>query len=306
MVVFLMSLAHLAFAWISLSTFQSFSSTCVVQASNAIDTSNGSNAAIGITADGNTVSNPNPLSISANIASLSKSKQHHRRASPPLPIEGTVNWVRLKSRASSMFTPRHSHATCIFPCPNVDDDEDEDSKDDNESTNNDNNNEDDTNNGSSSKTSNQTKPKRKKCIWLTGGRTEPYRTFDLQMDDQTAAIWYSADGGTWNKVKNIHGDFLPGIGNHDAKIGGEVAPWYSRYGHSLDTLTIVSKDNSDSIGEEDQIMVLMGGYQPIASNDVWISPNGSSWFFVGHAPWPERAYHATTVFANKLYIMSMA
>jgi hypothetical protein len=82
-------------------------------------------------------------------------------------------------------------------------------------------------------------------------------------------------------VLDITGDFLYGVGNYDAKIGGEVAPWYGRFGHSLDAIDI----DDDSI---DDILLLMGGFNPIASNDVWISTNGTSWFFVHYADWPER------------------
>jgi len=55
------------------------------------------------------------------------------------------------------------------------------------------------------------------------------------------------------------------------------------YGHSLDAL------DTDGDGISD-IMVLMGGYEPEESNDVWISPNGSMWYFAGFVPWPRRAY----------------
>ena len=58
--------------------------------------------------------------------------------------------------------------------------------------------------------------------------------------------------------------------------------------------------NNDGV---DDIMVLIGGYEPVESNDIWISPNGSAWFFAGHAPWPARAYHATVVSQRKLWII---
>ena len=181
----------------------------------------------------------------------------YNRQSPPSPIAGTVNWEAVTTQDSTMFSPRHSHATCIFPCPN--------------NVGND-------------------------CMWLTGGRTEPYRTFDLKMEDRTADVWWSEDGRKWKKVSNLTGDFLDGIGNFDAKYGGEVAPWFSRYGHSLDAL------DTDGDGISD-IMVLMGGYEPEESNDVWISPNGSIWHFAGYAPWPRRAYHATLVSRGKLWMI---
>ena len=68
------------------------------------------------------------------------------------------------------------------------------------------------------------------------------------------------------------------------------------YGHSLDAL------DTDGDGISD-IMVLMGGYESEESNDVWISPNGSIWYFAGFAPWPRRAYHATLVTRGKLWMI---
>jgi hypothetical protein len=171
------------------------------------------------------------------------------------PFEGTVNW-KLLEKSREMFSPRHSHATCVFRCPH--------------------------------------NPTRK-CLWLTGGATQPYRAWNLKMEDRASDVWYSEDGSNWKKIKNLTGDFLDGVGNFDAKIGSDVAPWYSRFGHSLDTFDV----DADGI---DDFMVLMGGYEPTVSNDVWVSPNGTLWNFVGYAPWPERAYHSTFKLNGDLYI----
>ena len=192
-----------------------------------------------------------------NGYSLTNESFNYKRPSPPSLVEGTINWKRLSPDGPNIFSPRHSHATCVFKCPN------------------------DSN---------------KNCIWLTGGRTELYRTFNLQMEDRTADIWWSEDGSSWNKAMEIYGDFIQGIGNFDAKVGGEVAPWYSRYGHSMDAI------DTDGDGTND-LMVLMGGLSPMPSNDIWISPNGTTWFFERNAVWSERAYHATTVFKNRLLVM---
>lgn len=175
------------------------------------------------------------------------------RKSPPL--EGTVNW-KLLEKSREMFSPRHSHATCVFRCPH--------------------------------------NPTRK-CLWLTGGATQQYRTWNLKMENRASDVWYSEDGRHWNKIKNLTGDFLDGVGNFDAKIGSDVAPWYSRFGHSLDTFDV----DGDGI---DDFMVLMGGYEPTVSNDIWISPDGSIWNFVGYASWPKRAYHSTFKMNGDLYI----
>lgn len=97
-------------------------------------------------------------------------------------------------------------------------------------------------------------------------------------------------------MTELHGDFLPGIGNGDAKVGGSVAPWFSRYGHSLNAM------DYDGDGHAD-IMILTGGFSPLPSNDVWVTRDGISWHFEGHAPWPKRAYHGASVYQSKLWIL---
>ena len=93
------------------------------------------------------------------------------------------NWTILSGLAQ--FSPRHSHATCIFRCP--------DGSNDN-------------------------------CIWLTGGVSDLHRAFNLEMENENSDIWWSKDGANWNQITKMYGDFLQGIGNEDAKIGGSTAP----------------------------------------------------------------------------------
>ena len=152
------------------------------------------------------------------------------RDSPKAPIPGTQNWKKLL-QGQRHFTPRHSHATCIFPCPSP--------------------------------------SVQKDCIWLTGGYSDTYRTFNLELSERNADVWFSEDGSEWNPVLNLDGDFIQGVGNYDAKVGGAVAPWYSRYGHSLNAMDA----NGDGIPD---VMILTGGFNPIVSNDVWISTNGTT------------------------------
>ncbi len=253
-------------------------------------------------------SNLNPMTTNKMLLGYSFTKENlpYERKSPPLPIGGTINWERLgnilyeegigmgtstsstnsatssstSKSASVKFTPRHSHATTVFHCPYQDGIIHENNR--TSSSNVD---------GETDRRSNS-----KQCLWLTGGRTDPYRTYELEIEDRTADVWYSENGGQWSKVMELSGDFINGVGNFNAKHNAEVAPWYSRYGHSLTSLDV----DDDGI---DDIMILMGGYDPIPSNDIWVSPNGTSWHFCGYAPWAERAYHSTSVFQKKLYIM---
>ena len=155
------------------------------------------------------------------------------------------------------LSPRHSHATTVFKCPD-----------------------------SSSK----------RCLWVTGGYSEFHRTWDLELENENCDVWYSEDGDAWTQVNDLQGDFLQGIGNWDAKTSSSVAPWYSRYGHSLDAL------DGDGDGIADA-MVLVGGNNPLPSNDVWISLTGKDWKFDGFAPFSKRAYHGSAVYQNKLFVI---
>jgi len=182
---------------------------------------------------------------------------------------GTRNWKKLK-HGSQSFTRRNGHATTIYKCPIVA----------------------------------NTKPGTM-CIWLIGGRSEEYQAYDLEFTRRNADIYYSTDGNEWFQVGwqvgNLEGDFIDGIGNFDAKFPGKrpVAPFYSRFGHTLDAVDI------DGDGETDA-MILIGGYNPEPSNDVWISVDGINWSFDGYAPFTERAWHATAIFKGQLVIVGGA
>jgi hypothetical protein len=51
---------------------------------------------------------------------------------------------------------------------------------------------------------------------------------------------------------------------------GPIPPWFKRYGHSLDAVDI----NGDGVSD---VMILMGGYSPSPSNDIWITEDGVNW-----------------------------
>ena len=206
------------------------------------------------------LSNCQALDI-VNTVKVKRSDYDYHRDNPRYPIKGTNNWKLLIPEDSSLrFTPRFGHATCIFKCPT----------------------------GFSGE-----------CIWLTGGHSDLYQTFDMRFSDKNADVWWSKDGESWHKMRNLKGDYKFGIGNWDAKVPGPVAPWYSRFGHSLNALDA----NNDGVTDA---MVLTGGDSPIPSNDVWISPDGEHWYFDGYAPWSERSHHASALFQGELWIIGGA
>ena len=154
-------------------------------------------------------------------------------------------------------------------------------------------------------------------IWLTGGRSDLYNMYNMQFSFKNADVWHSNDGsklsftcrlyictdddihcdihiGTWVQEALLYGDFY--AQNKLVKQPGVIAPWYERFAHSMDALDL------DGDGVTD-IMLLAGGYSPEPSNDVWITPDGVTWFYCGLAPWSPRAWHSTTVYNNTLFIM---
>lgn len=128
-------------------------------------------------------------------------------------------------------------------------------------------------------------------IWLTGGRSNVYNTYNYQNSYQTADVWYSEYGDTWTQQTELIGDFY--AQNSDVKQPGLIAPWYSRFGHTLDSVTM----------NDIEYMILTGGFAPDPMNDVWITTDGSNWVYCNLAPWSPRAWHATALFQNKLYLM---
>lgn len=58
--------------------------------------------------------------------------------------------------------------------------------------------------------------------------------------------------------------------NDDVVQPGEIAPFYQRYGHSLDPVDI----DGDGV---DDLMIMLGGFASSPSNDQWVSPDGQNW-----------------------------
>ena len=113
-------------------------------------------------------------------------------------------------------------------------------------------------------------------MYVTGGHSEVYYTNRLIQTPARSDVWRSSDGSAWEQVV-------------------AEAPWKTRYGHSLTPFTPTG-------GSE--MLVLMGGYSPIPSNDVWITTDGETWEErESVAPWSGRAWHCSAVFNDKLWIM---
>ena len=73
---------------------------------------------------------------------------------------------------------------------------------------------------------------------------------------------------------DLTGDFH--LQNFDAVDPGSLAPWYARFGHTLDVLNV-----TDHSGVTVELMILAGGYTPDPDNDVWVTEDGSeSWVWL--------------------------
>lgn len=105
-------------------------------------------------------------------------------------------------------------------------------------------------------------------LWVVGGRGELYQTYNLRYQNRRGDVWSSPDGQTWMQSNELTGDLQ--LQNFDAVDPGALAPWYARFGHTLD---VVQATNHSGVLTE--LMVLAGGYTPDPDNDVWVTEDGS-------------------------------
>lgn len=153
-------------------------------------------------------------------------------------------------------------------------------------------------------------------IWLVGGRSKEYKKWDLSNSYRRADVWYSHNGQWWIQEEKLFGDFYHQ--NSDVLIPGPVAPWWERFGHSLDTMQVMNRTRNGELDEDmiPEAMVLFGGYAPDPMNDLWVSLNGNTWNKVFLPPnsdkiienvmntWPTpRAYHGSCIFQGALWIV---
>lgn len=104
-------------------------------------------------------------------------------------------------------------------------------------------------------------------LWVVGGTGEPYQTHRLNFQNRRGDVWSSSDGIAWRQSEDLTGDFY--LQNYDAVNPGSLAPWYARFGHTLDVLNV-----TNSGGDTTEAMILTGGYTPDPDNDVWVTTDG--------------------------------
>lgn len=130
-------------------------------------------------------------------------------------------------------------------------------------------------------------------IYLTGGKSDFYEMYKNKNSIKRADVWYSLNGADWVQ-KQLSGDFY--IQNWDALQPGSVAPWYERFGHTLDAIDL------DGDGVHDY-MVQIGGFAPDAMRDMWVTTDGEVWVYCGEAPFHGRGWHSSVIFQGKLHII---
>ncbi len=131
-------------------------------------------------------------------------------------------------------------------------------------------------------------------IWVTGGKTDLYRMYNTLYSFKAGDVWWSLDGADWQQEATLLGDFY--AQNADTIDSYSLAPWYQRFGHTLNPIDI----NGDGV---EDAMIQLGGFAPGPMNDVWITPDGQTWIYCGNAPWSPRAWHSTVNYKGNLYIM---
>lgn len=118
-------------------------------------------------------------------------------------------------------------------------------------------------------------------LWLVGGRSEEYQRWDLERDVRKSDIWYTEGGSVttgslWRQMSAITGDFAEQ--QMDAKVGSRDAPFWERYGHSLDVMHYSDyplEPIDEEIGRVADAMVMMGGFAPNPANDIWLTLDGA-------------------------------
>lgn len=62
---------------------------------------------------------------------------------------------------------------------------------------------------------------------------------------------------------------------------GSIAPFYERFGHTLTTFYPEKLEGNQGIISDislgTEIMLLMGGFSPNPSNDIWATEDGTTW-----------------------------
>lgn len=107
--------------------------------------------------------------------------------------------------ATTTFTPRHGHASVVFPYR-----QDADSP-------------------------------AMLAIFVVGGRTDQYEKWNFQRTSRLADVWiYTLQNNDWQQLRQLQGDFVRRTSSaflmEDVRQPGDIAPFWERFGHSLDVV----------------------------------------------------------------------
>ena len=130
-------------------------------------------------------------------------------------------------------------------------------------------------------------------LYLTGGKSDLYEMYKTLNSIKRGDVWKSYDGADW-EIQTLEGDYY--IQNADALQPSTLAPWYERFGHTLDAIDM----DGDGV---DDFMIQIGGFTPDPMNDIWLTTNGTTWSYCGEAPFSPRGWHSTVIFNGKLHVI---
>ena len=129
--------------------------------------------------------------------------------------------------ATTTFTPRHGHASAVFPYR-----ADADSP-------------------------------AELAIYVVGGRTDQYEKWNFQRTSRLADVWiYTIEKNDWQQLRQLRGDFVRRTSSaflmEDVQQPGDIAPFWERFGHSLDVVVAtVRLDRDQYKTRKDNVTVVM-------------------------------------------------
>ena len=129
--------------------------------------------------------------------------------------------------ATTTFTPRHGHASVVFPYR-----ADADSP-------------------------------AELAIYVVGGRTDQYEKWNFQRTSRLADVWiYTIEKNDWQQLRQLRGDFVRRTSSaflmEDVQQPGDIAPFWERFGHSLDVVVAtVRLDRNQYKTRKDNVTVVM-------------------------------------------------
>ena len=98
---------------------------------------------------------------------------------------------------------------------------------------------------------------------VVGGRTDQYEKWNFQRTSRLADVWiYTIEKNDWQQLRQLRGDFVRRTSSaflmEDVQQPGDIAPFWERFGHSLDVVVAtVRLDRDQYKTRKDNVTVVM-------------------------------------------------